>query len=40
VLDLVTKRTQWQVIMSQAGAPTLETPLMVGTFERQDGKNA
>jgi hypothetical protein len=40
ILDQVTKRTQWQVIMSQTGAPTLETPLMVGTFERQDGKNA
>lgn len=38
ILDLAKNSTQWQVIMSQAGAPTLETPLMVGTFKRQDGK--
>jgi hypothetical protein len=35
---LVKNTTTWQIIMSQAGAPTLETPLMVGTFDRQDGK--
>jgi hypothetical protein len=38
VLDRVKKSTTWQVVMSQAGDPTLETPLMCGTFERQDGK--
>jgi hypothetical protein len=38
VLDLVKNSTTWQVIMSQAGTPTLETPLLVGTFDRQDGK--
>lgn len=39
LLDQVTDRTQWQIIMSEAGTPTLETPLLVGTFLRQDGKN-
>jgi hypothetical protein len=38
ILDQVKKTTTWQVIMSQSGDPTLETPLMAGTFERQDGK--
>lgn len=38
ILDEVTNRTQWQIVMSQPGSPTLETPLMVGTFKRQDGK--
>lgn len=37
VVAQVTNRTTWQAIMSEAGAPTLETPLMVGTFLRQDG---
>lgn len=37
LLDTVDDRTQWQAIMSEAGTPTLETPLMVGTFLRQDG---
>lgn len=40
IADVVTNRTTWQAVMSEAGAPTLETPLMVGTFQRQDGKGA
>lgn len=28
---------KWRLVMSQAGSPTLETPLMVGVFERNDG---
>jgi hypothetical protein len=40
VVALLKDSTTWQAIMSQAGVPTLETPLMVGTFERQDGKSA
>jgi hypothetical protein len=38
VLDQVRNSTTWQVIMSEAGTPTLEIPLLVGYFERQDGK--
>ena len=28
----------WRAVMSQAGSPSLETALLVGTFERNDGK--
>ena len=30
--------TTWRVVMSSAGSPSYERPLMVGTFERNDGK--
>jgi hypothetical protein len=33
-----TVRSQaWRIIMSQAGSPSLETPLLVGKFVRSDG---
>lgn len=38
LLDTVKNGTTWRVIMSQAGTPTTETAVMVGTFERNDGK--
>lgn len=38
ILDSVKKGTTWRVIMSQPGTPRLETPIMVGVFERNDGK--
>lgn len=38
LLDQVKNGTTWRVVMSQAGTPTLETAVMVGTFERNDGK--
>lgn len=37
VCDQVTNTTTWQLYMSETGAPTLETPLRVGRFQRQDG---
>ena len=37
VLDLAKSANTWQAIVSQPGSPSLETPLMVGTFLRQDG---
>lgn len=40
VCNQVKDSTTWQAIMSEAGVPTLETPLMVGFFDRQDGKSA
>lgn len=36
--NLCRSGTTWRVVMSQAGSPTNEVPLMVGTFERNDGK--
>lgn len=38
VLDDLKTGTTWRVIMSQPGTPRLETAVMVGTFERNDGK--
>ena len=38
VADLCKNTTTWRAVMSQAGSPTLETPLLVGMFERNDGK--
>lgn len=38
LLDTVKNGTTWRVVMSQAGTPSLETAVMVGTFERNDGK--
>lgn len=38
VLDDVKNGTTWRVIMSQPGTPRFETPVMVGIFERNDGK--
>jgi hypothetical protein len=38
VLDEVKTGTTWRVIMSQAGTPRLETAVLVGTFERNDGR--
>lgn len=35
--DLCKASTTWQAVMSEADTPTLETPLMVGFFQRQDG---
>jgi hypothetical protein len=38
LLDTVRTGTTWRVVMSQDGTPRLETPIMVGVFERNDGK--
>ena len=38
VLNQVKTGTTWRVIMSQPGTPTYETAVMVGTFERNDGR--
>lgn len=38
LLDDVKTGTTWRVIMSQAGTPRYESAVMVGTFERNDGK--
>lgn len=38
VADLCKSGTTWRVVMSQAGSPTIETALLIGTFERNDGK--
>lgn len=38
VCDQVRTGTTWRIGMSDTGTPTLETPLLVGTFERNDGK--
>jgi len=35
--DQVRNSTRWRILMSQPDTPTLETPLLVGTFERHDG---
>jgi len=38
VADLCRTGTTWRVVMQQDTDPTTETPLLVGTFERNDGK--
>jgi hypothetical protein len=38
IADQLRTGTTWRAVMSQPGNPTLETPLLVGTFERNDGK--
>jgi hypothetical protein len=38
ILDTVRKGTTWRVIMSQPGVPRHESAVMVGIFERNDGK--
>lgn len=38
VLDTVKNGTTWRVIMSQPGVPRFETAVMVGVFERNDGR--
>lgn len=38
VCDAVRNTTTWQAIISLSGDPSLELPLLVGTFERHDGK--
>lgn len=38
LLDNVRNGTTWRVIMSEDGTPRFETAVMVGTFERNDGK--
>lgn len=38
LLDQVRNGTTWRIVMSQDGSPRYETALMVGTFERNDGK--
>lgn len=38
LLDTVRNGTPWRLIVSQAGSPSLETAVMVGVFERNDGK--
>lgn len=37
ICDQVKNSTRWRAVMSQAGTPTLETPIAVGKFERHDG---
>lgn len=37
-LDNVKNGTTWRVIMSQPGVPRYESAVMVGVFERNDGK--
>lgn len=36
--NLCRSGTTWRLVVSQDGSPTTESPLMVGTFERNDGK--
>jgi hypothetical protein len=36
--DTVKTGTTWRIGMSEADTPTFETPILVGTFERNDGK--
>lgn len=38
VCDQCKNSTTWRAVMSLPGSPTLETALLVGTFERNDGK--
>lgn len=38
LLDLVRNGTTWRVVMSQDGVPRYESAVMVGTFERNDGR--
>lgn len=38
LLDTIKNGTTWRVIMSQDGVPRLETAVMVGVFERNDGR--
>lgn len=38
LLNLVKSSTTWRVILSQPGSPRYETPVMVGVFERNDGR--
>lgn len=38
VADVCRRGTTWRIALSENTAPTTETPLMVGTFERNDGK--
>lgn len=30
--------TTWRIVLSSPGSPSFERPLLVGTFERNDGK--
>lgn len=36
VANQVRTGTGWRIVMSQSGTPTTETPIMIGTFERND----
>jgi hypothetical protein len=38
VCDQVKTGTTWRIGMSEPDTPTLETPILVGVFERNDGK--
>lgn len=38
VADQCKNGMTWRAVMSQPGNPSLETPLLVGIFERNDGK--
>lgn len=38
VADLCRRGTTWRVVRSDASDPSLETALMVGSFERNDGR--
>lgn len=38
LLDEVRSGSTWRVVMSQPGSPSVETAVMVGVFERNDGK--
>ena len=38
VTNLIKAGTTWRVVMSSPGSPSFERPLMVGVFERNDGK--
>lgn len=38
IADLVRNSTTWQAVVSPLSDPTLQRPIMVGTFERHDGK--
>lgn len=37
IANLTKTGTTWRIVWSQDGSPSFETPLMVGTFERNDG---
>lgn len=38
LLNSVKNGATWRVILSQPGDPRYETPIMVGVFERNDGR--
>lgn len=38
ITDLCKTNTTWRAIMSEPGNPSVETALLVGIFERNDGK--